>query len=165
MNVKDVCLLKYDNIKTDMLVFVRAKTVRTKRSVEAISVVITKEVKTIINKWGNKNKSAKNYIFPVLTEGLTAHREWQLIQQFTQVLNSHMKSIGKKLGIESNITTYAARHSFATVLKRSGINTEFISEALGHGSLKTTQSYLAGFEDDSKREAIKALTAFKNIAK
>jgi integrase/recombinase XerD len=71
-----------------------------------------------------------------------------------------MKVIAKELEISANVTTYVARHSFATVLQRSGVDTSFISEALGHSSVKTTQNYLAGFEDESKREAVKALTAF-----
>ncbi len=161
INVKDLCLLKYENIKGDILEFERAKTARTKRTVEAIRVVITEDVRNIINKWGNENNDPKNYIFPILEAGLTPKRERQLIQQLTQVINCHTKAIAKELGITANLTTYAARHSFATILKRSGVSTEFISEALGHGNLRTTQSYLAGFEDESKRETIKALTAFK----
>jgi len=47
-----------------------------------------------------------------------------------------MKEIGKEIGYDKPLTTYAARHSFATVLKRSGAPTEFISESLGHKSLK-----------------------------
>jgi site-specific recombinase XerD len=73
-----------------------------------------------------------------------------------------MKIIAESIGIES-LTTYTARHSFATILKRSGASTEFISEALGHGNLKTTQNYLDSFEDDQKRETAKALTAFKTV--
>jgi len=162
INVKDLCLLKYENIKADIIEFERAKTARTKRTVEAIRVVITEDAKAIIEKWGNKNKDPKNYIFPVLEKGLTPTRERQLIQQLTQVINCHLRTIAKELEINNDLTTYAARHSFATVLKRSGVSTEFISEALGHNNLRTTQSYLAGFEDESKRETIKALTAFKN---
>jgi len=162
INVKDLCLLKYENIKADIIEFERAKTARTKRTVEAIRVVITEDAKAIIEKWGNKKKDPKNYIFPVLEKGLTPTREHKLIQQITKLINCHTKAIAKELGIAANLTTYAARHSFATVLKRSGVSTEFISEALGHNNLRTTQSYLAGFEDESKRETIKALTAFKN---
>lgn len=57
-----------------------------------------------------------------------------------------MKRIAKELDIIKPITTYYARHSFATILKRSGASTEFISDALGHSDLKTTKNYLAGFE-------------------
>jgi hypothetical protein len=146
INVKDLCLLKYENIKADIIEFERAKTARTKRTVEAIRVVITEDAKAIIEKWGNKNKDPKNYIFPVLEKGLTPTRERQLIQQLTQVINCHLRTIAKELEINNDLTTYAARHSFATVLKRSGVSTEFISEALGHNSLKTTKHYLASFE-------------------
>jgi integrase/recombinase XerD len=161
MNVKDMSLLTYSNIKGDVLEFIRAKTVRTKRKVEPIRVVLTDEVKTIIQKWGNKDKDASNFIFPILEKGLKPERERQLIQQLTGVINDHMKAIVKKIGIESDCTTYAARHSFSTILQRSGASTEFISEALGHSSVKTTVNYLAGFEDETKKETVKALMAFK----
>ena len=161
MNVKDMCLLRYENIKGEVLEFERAKTARTKRKVEPIRVTVTDEVQDFISKWGNKMKDGKTFIFPVLKARLTPVRERQLIQQLTHIMNGHMKTIASDLSITSDVTTYAARHSFATVLQRSGVGTEFISEALGHSNVKTTQNYLAGFEDESKRETIKALTAFK----
>ena len=57
------------------------------------------------------------------------------------------------------------RHSFATILQRSGASTEFISEALGHSNVRTTQNYLAGCEDEAKKKTVKALIAFKNEEK
>lgn len=165
MNVKDMSLLKYENLKGEVLEFVRAKTARTKRKVEPIRVALVDDVKEIIKKWGNTRKDGNTYIFPVLTTGISAVRERQLIQQLTGVINDHMKAITGILGIEKDCTTYAARHSFSSILQRSGASTEFISEALGHTNVKTTQNYLAGFEDDSKKEIVKALTAFKNNLK
>lgn len=161
MNMKDVCLLKYKNIKGNMLAFVRAKTERTKRKVEPIRVAITPDVQRIISTYGNKDTDPENYIFPVLRKGLTAERKRQLVQQTTRLVNNHMKEIAKDLGIENNITTYSARHSFSTILQRSGVSISFISEALGHSNIMTTQSYLAGFEDEAKVEYAKVLTAFK----
>ncbi|SBV94192.1 conserved hypothetical protein [uncultured Dysgonomonas sp.] len=55
------------------------------------------------------------------------------------------------------LITYVARHSFATILKRSGINVAIISEALGHSDLKTTQIYLDSFENSQIDEAMKNL--------
>lgn len=162
INVKDMCLLKYENIKGEVLEFQRAKTARTKRKVEPIRVSLGDDAKDIIKKWGNTRTDGSTYIFRVLTKGITAVRERQLIQQFTGVINDHMKAITGILGIDTDCTTYAARHSFATILQRSGASTEFICEALGHTNVKTTQNYLAGFEDESKKETVKALTAFKN---
>ena len=64
-----------------------------------------------------------------------------------------VKEIGRALGIESNLTTYVARHSFATVLKREGVPLEIISEALGHQDLATTKIYLDSFSNDQMLEA------------
>jgi site-specific recombinase xerD len=55
------------------------------------------------------------------------------------------------------LTTYVARHSFATVLKRSGVNVAIISEALGHTSLSTTQFYLDSFDNEQIDDAMKNL--------
>ena len=76
-----------------------------------------------------------------------------------------MKAIAGDLEITKPVTTYAARHSFATVLKRSGASMELISEMLGHSNLKTTKSYLASFESETLKYTTKALTAFKRPRK
>ena len=52
---------------------------------------------------------------------------------------------------------HAARHTFATVLKRSGVNISIISESLGHSDLETTQIYLDSFENSQIDEAMKNL--------
>jgi integrase/recombinase XerD len=161
INMKDVALLKYENIQGDFLEFIRAKTIHTKRVYEKIRIHLLEQVKYIIDRRGNKNKNDGNYIFPILTKGLSPERQRQLIKQFNVVVNDHMNVIANKLGIEANCTTYTARHTFATILKRSGYSIEYISEALGHSSVKTTRSYLASFEDDKKIEAAKALADFK----
>jgi integrase len=126
-------------------------------------VPLLDEALDIIKKWGNKNISSETYLFPVLNENLSPERERQLIKQLNDVINANMKTIAKSVGLNEVVTTYAARHSFATILQRSGASTEFISEALGHSNVKTTQSYLAGFEDKSKKEMVKVLTAFKKM--
>ena len=72
-------------------------------------------------------------------------------------MNYYLKNIGKKLNVSTKITTYVARHSFATVLKRSGVNTSIISEAMGHSSEKVTQIYLDSFENDQIDEAMSNL--------
>jgi integrase len=56
--------------------------------------------------------------------------------------------------------TYVARHSYATVLKRSGANISYISESLGHSNLKTTENYLASFEKEERIKNAAFLTNF-----
>ena len=72
--------------------------------------------------------------------------------QFIKTINKYMKKIGADIGYDKPLTTYAARHSFATILKRSGAPLGFISESLGHKSLQTTEAYLDSFEDETRRK-------------
>jgi len=162
INMKDIALLKFKNIQGDLIVFERAKTKRSRRANPTIiTIPLTDEVKHIIEKWGNKKIHPEDYIFPILEKGCTPEREWELIHQFVKTVNKYMKRIAAALEFDRKVTTYVARHSFSTVLKRSGASTEFISEALGHADIKTTRNYLDSFENEQKKEIAKALTAFK----
>jgi integrase/recombinase XerD len=78
------------------------------------------------------------------------------------MVNKHLNKVTTKQGITKHVTTYFARHSFATVLKRSGESIDLISESLGHASHKTTVNYLDSFEDESKKNIHVKLLDFKN---
>jgi len=127
-------------------------------------VFLTPEAKAIIEKWGNPAKLSTSYIFPILQPNITPQQERALVQYLTKQVNKYMKRIVETLGIDKPVTTYAARHSFSTVLKRSGAPIEFISESLGHNSLQTTEHYLDSFEDDVKKQYANLLTKFKDDA-
>jgi DNA-binding response OmpR family regulator len=116
--------------------------------------------KAIIKKWALEKDLKKGYIFPVLEEGITPEREYTVKNQFIKNINKGIKKIGEKIGLEKKITTYTARHTFSTVLKRSGAPLEFISESLGHADIRTTENYLDSFEDDLKRKYVDVLTQF-----
>lgn len=157
MNVKDFCLLKWENIENDILTYTRAKTKRRKES-KKITVALKHETKEIIKKWGLPSILKDSYIFPHLQKGMTAEKEQVIYKQLTKQINKYIKQICIDLGINKNVTTYYARHSFATVLKRSGAKIEMISELLGHSSVNVTESYLDSFEMDQIQEETNALT-------
>lgn len=166
LNVKDMCLLKYKNIEDDFILFNRAKTINTRRTnPEPIRIALKEDALQTIKKWGQPKISDDTYIFPHLMPGMTLDRQKAVIQLLVHLINEHMKGIAQQIGIFKPITTYYARHSFATILKNSGISTEFISEALGHSSLSTTKSYLAGFERKAIKQTTDILISFKNKLK
>ncbi len=158
INVADFVKLKYKDIVDGEICYVRQKTERTTSTVTEIRAIVTEPMQAIIDKRGNP-KSPDSYIFPILTEKEDAYTQKQKSKYLTRAINKRMAAIGETLGT-GNISTYMARHSFATVLKRSGANIAYISESLGHNDLKTTEHYLASFEKDERKKNAELLTKF-----
>ena len=161
MNMKDISLLKRRDIKDGFIEFIRAKTANTNRTVTPIKVYLTDELKAIIRKHGKKNRGPNTLIFPIIRQIDTLERQLADLKQFIKMVNRYTRRVALKIGIDKDCTTYTARHSTATILKRSGADIQQISEALGHASISTTKAYLGSFEDGSKKEMAKLLTAFK----
>ena len=105
------------------------------------------------------SKESKGYLFPILDSQIhkTALQKQNRIHKILGKVNKNLKLLAANLGVEANITTYVARHSFASVLKKSGVNIALISEALGHSDLATTQIYLDSFDNEQVDEAMKNL--------
>lgn len=158
MNVKDLCLLKWSDIDDDILTYERSKTASTKKDKKAIRVALKLESKAVIRKWGQPSLNQKDFIFPHLDKTMSPDRQRKVYQQLTKIINKYIQMIAKKLEIPQHVTTYSARHSFATVLKRSGANVSMISDLLGHSNISVTQSYLDSFEDDQIKEQTNVLT-------
>jgi integrase/recombinase XerD len=158
MNFADIVALKPGNMAGNYLHFIREKTKKTKKKdLRPIKVGLNPRAKEIIKKWSHTDP-ANPYLFPILEEGLTPLTIKYRCQRFTKWVNKHMEEIRKDLKIDQKIGTYAARHSFSTVLKRKGVSTEFIKEALGHSSVVVTENYLDSFTDDVKLEYANMLT-------
>ncbi len=158
INVADIVKLKYSNILDGEICFVRQKTERTAKSRKEIRCVITPQLKAIMDRWGSET-NPDNYIFPYLNGNETPLERKTITKELTKRINKRMKEIGNVLGF-GLITTYTARHSFATILKRGGANIAYISESLGHSDLKTTEAYLASFEREEREKNALLLTCF-----
>ena len=79
------------------------------------------------------------------------------VHKICHQINTELRTFAKELGITAEVTTYVARHSFATILKKSGVNIGIISQALGHQDIKTTQIYLSQFDNEQIDNAMKNL--------
>jgi integrase/recombinase XerD len=74
-----------------------------------------------------------------------------------------MAGISDKEEIGKKIKTMETRHLVSTSMKNAGLSPHYIKESLGHSSLKTTENYLAGFENEQRKEYSKILEDFKSI--
>ncbi len=161
MNVKDLCLLKWKNIDGNILTYKRAKTERSNKEQKTITVALKADSLTIIKKWSIPSLNKDAYIFPHFSNKMDALQMRKAGKQLTKKINKYVKKIAIAEGINKTVTTYFARHSFATVLKRSGVQTEMISELLGHSSMSVTESYLDSFENEQIQDKTDSLIAFK----
>jgi integrase len=149
-NITDISNFTHDNIQDNFLIFIRKKTLRSNRqNPKIIRVYLNEKIKEIIDRWGS-HKTDDKYIFPILTKGMSAEEQVDRIENIIKSINHHMWNVAKSLEIDKKITTYTARHTFSTVLKRSGASIEFISESLGHKNISTTEHYLDSFDDSEK---------------
>jgi site-specific recombinase XerD len=150
MNLKDIALLKYSDIKEDKFSYYRAKTFDKTVEKTTITIHLTDFTNSIISKYGNKNKNGNVFsIIDIKEDSITQYKK---IKNFTRYINDHIKRIAKANDLTSDISFYWARHSFTTNSIRKGASMEFISEALNHSDLNVTKNYFAGFDDETKKE-------------
>ena len=152
MNVKDISHLKYNNIIRDRIFYKREKTKRSNYNGKEIVIPISEKIEEIIDKWGQKSKESSTFVFPILMKHFTPEQTQATIKQATKQIIKYVRRVSKRLEIEIPVSTYTARHSFATQLMRHGAPTEFISKQLGHSDVKTTASYLENFEERQLKE-------------
>ncbi|MDW5289159.1 site-specific integrase [Formosa sp. PL04] len=147
MNFTDMMKLKWDNISKERIYYTRSKTNYN------FSIKIIDPIKDILTYYKNSNPSTQ-YVFPILLkENLTPsqidNRKHKVLKQF----NTSLKEIRQLCDISHNITSYVARHSYATCMRKKGVSDEVISASLGHQELSTTKAYLKSFEDFEVDEA------------
>lgn len=160
MNFKDICMLQYKNIDGDTLQFRRAKTSNTNTTQSPVIVYLNEYTQSVIDKYGNINKLPDEYIFPIVDHSTSQEEIQRQLRNFVRFVNQHFSKFAKHIGIKENVSTYWARHSFATQAIRNGASMEYVSEALSHSSLNTTRNYFAGFEDEKKKEISKKMMEF-----
>lgn len=148
----DIANLTRQNIIEDRLIYQRQKTHGN------INLLLSKEASTIIAKYSTYQQEAE-YLFPILhcKRHITPMQKNNRVHKICHQVNTELRKFAQELGITAEVTTYVARHSFATILKKSGVNIGIISQALGHQDIKTTQIYLSKFDNEQVDDAMKNL--------
>ena len=150
INFTDIANLTKANITNGRLHYIRQKTGK------LIKLGISEEAMQIIKKYESESKG---YLFPILNTNIhkTPLQKQNRIHKMLGKINKNLKLIAAQLNVDANMTTYVARHSFASVLKKSGVSIALISEALGHSDLSTTQVYLDSFDNEQIDAAMQNL--------
>lgn len=143
MNFVDMAYLTWKDISETHIEYTRRKT-RGK-----FDIPLNQYSQQILEYFKSNYSINGGYVFPVID--LSIHKT--LKQQYTRkktalkAVNDNLKKLAEQIGEPKlKLTTNVGRHSYATGLKRSGANTSYITEALGHATQEQTQTYLDGFE-------------------
>lgn len=151
LNITDIATLKFKDVSRDVIHIPRQKTINTDNSGKMLEIPLREESKEIITRWGNKSLNPNEYVFPILSPGLSASQVKNRINDFTFKLNASLRKAGENLEVPFKLTTYTARHTFASIALEKGASLEFIQIALGHSSMETTVIYTSGFQIKTKR--------------
>ncbi|MBC6991679.1 site-specific integrase [Hymenobacter sp. BT491] len=100
-----------------------------------------------------------SYVFPVLDHAkhITQAQIKNRVHKVLGQVNKDLKTLGQLAGVATPLTTYVARHTFATALRRSGTGTAVISQAMGHKSEAVTNVYLDSFASELVDTAFEGL--------
>lgn len=154
INFVDIAHLKWTNLINGRIFYKRAKTGT------ELNFRLPLPAQAIIEHWKKSDNSDRDdYIFPILNRDVhkTPTQQHNRIHKVLTRVNQDLKEIGKEAKIDIPLTSYVARHTFATVLKRSGVSTAIISESMGHQTEAITQTYLKSFENAIIDEAMENL--------
>lgn len=151
MSFADFAHLEKTSLEQNILHYNRIKT-RTPMCVEVLDTA--KEMILLLRNRLSPCPDCPNYLFSIL-RGDKKRRDWSCYREYQSALrsfNNSLKSLARTLRLRCPVTSYTIRHSWATTAKYRGVPIEMISESLGHTSIKTTQTYLKGFELEERTE-------------
>ncbi|MFN8308816.1 MAG: site-specific integrase [Chitinophagales bacterium] len=150
-NFTDLAHLTWEQIGKDVMSYTRQKTKR------EYSIPLNSKAKEILSYYRKNNRD--KYVFPILSEELHVlpSQKFHRVKRVLKELNADLKTIGGKLGMEDHLTSYVARHTAATTLKRAGQPVQVIKELMGHDSERTTEIYLEQLDESFLEGAVSVL--------
>jgi site-specific recombinase XerD len=144
--IGDLMTLKWKNIKGDRIIYDISKTE------ENNSVLLVDKAQAILKQYKKVGQSKNEYILPILPNFEKEPSEEtlkKLISSKTAIQNKNLKKLQALAGIEVNISTHIARHSYSNILLNGGASTEEIKTLLRHSSVVITERYLAGLKSET----------------
>lgn len=141
MNFKDMALLKWSDIHGNRIHYRRSKTGK------EFSIKISPPIQVVLDYQKSHNPDSP-YVFSILDESYQMPQAISTrIKSGLRTYNKHLKIFAKTAGLDAELTSYVTRHSWATILKRKGVDYESISRGLGHSDVSTTKIYIDEIED------------------
>lgn len=151
MNFVDMASLTSRNIEKSEfgyhIVYKRQK-IKNQKTVKTIKIIITDEIREILDWFKNNTVLTGDYLIPVITKDYSGEQLYTHIRSRYVRYAKNLKKLGETLGFKRRLTSYVGRHTVAMILQNQNVPREQISQALGHNNLTTTNVYLDSFGTD-----------------
>ncbi|MBQ7512428.1 MAG: site-specific integrase [Prevotella sp.] len=137
----DMAKLRKDNVHADHISYVRSKTS------QVIVVPLTTMLRRIIRRWEDP---VSPYMLPIIQPVADAEPpfSYRLYDNALHRYNRNLRLLSKRLGIAEPLTSYTARHTWASEAYRLQVPVSVISACMGHTSEATTRIYLKSLSTD-----------------
>lgn len=142
----DIAYLKKSDIRNGQLQYSRKKTGQT------LTVSWEKPMQEIVDAYSHLTKDTP-YLLPIITKQDGTERKQY--EKAEHNVNRNLKKIGEMAGLHIPLTTYVARHSWASIMRDMGNDITVVGKGLGHSDIKTTQIYLSTIDNSTVMRANK----------
>ena len=142
----DIAYLKKSDIRNGQLQYSR------KKSGQTLTISWEKPMQEIVDAYSHLTKDTP-YLLPIITKQDGMERKQY--EKAEHNVNRNLKKIGEMAGLHIPLTTYVARHSWASIMRDMGNDITVVSKGLGHRDIKTTQIYLSTIDNSTIMRANK----------
>lgn len=142
----DIAYLKKSDIRNGQLQYSR------KKSGQTLTISWEKPMQEIVDAYSHLTKDTP-YLLPIITKQDGMERKQY--EKAEHNVNRNLKKIGEMAGLHIPLTTYVARHSWASTMRDMGNDITVVGKGLGHSDIKTTQIYLSTIDNSTVMKANK----------
>lgn len=143
----DMALLRKQQVGESEIIYSRQKTG------QRICVPLEPCLRTIIRRYQTPDS---DYVFPIL-QAAEGDKHYKTYQNALRRYNRSLKRLAQMAHIPHNLTSYTARHSWASSAFRENVGLPAISKALGHSNPQNTLTYIRQINDNSLQKASRSV--------
>jgi len=151
MSFVDLAYLRRCDLQGNVITYRRHKTGR------RLTVAVSKEAMEIIRR--NENVDSESpFLFPIIRQ--PGRGEYRQYTNMLRSLNYRLLQVARTLKLKERISTYVARHTWATTAVRQNFNPSLICDAMGHSSVKVTETYFKSFREEDINRMNRKIVSF-----
>lgn len=147
----DLAFLRKCDLQGNTITYRRRKTGR------SLTVIVGSEAMAIIRRYMVQDV-AFPYLLPIIKS--PGQNEYLQYTRMLRNVNYQLSRLVTKMRLKEALSTYVARHTWATTALHRNYNTSLICDAMGHSSVKVTETYFQRFREEEINRMNRSVVSF-----